>query len=238
MTRVVVEEAEVVGGSGIAPAVPLPQPTAVMPLNPYEIGDEVTLTGMVQVLHIVAEDGEEHLEATFVNDGEQGEVAYLNSYPLLAEQALLAEMAAFNNLHIRVNGRIVAPPEDSFSLTYVTGYEQALAVDSFDRPWPDEKIEQFLGHFSLEELEGRPRLVFTDHATDQQYVINPPDMPPQAFERDESLQEAQILLAGVVHPLKTFAGLPLLDRRTIGTGSEFSQATDVSQFPPPAGDGL
>ena len=189
------------------------------------------LTGIVNMMRIVDEAGEEHLEATIINDGEQGEAAYPRSYPLLAEPDLLAEMAQFNNLHIRINGRVVVSPEDSFVMSYVTGHDQAIAVDSFDRPWPEEKMEQFLGHFSLQEIEGQERLVFTDHATDQTYVINPPDMPPEAFVHDPALQEEQILLTGVIRPMRSFGGLPLLDRRGVSIGSDIAQATDVGQFP-------
>ncbi|HFE66921.1 MAG TPA: hypothetical protein ENJ93_06630 [Chloroflexi bacterium] len=221
------------GGSGIGEAVPLAAPTAVLaePSSPYQIGDEVELTGIVQLYRIKNEEGEERLEAIFVNDGDQGEAAYPFTYPLLAAPELLEEMAEFNELHIRVYGRIVPPPDEG--LFFMPNEEQAVAVDRFDRPWPDEKIEQFLGHFSVEEIEGQRVLIFTDHATDQRYVINPPDMPPEAYEHDPILQEEQVLLTGIVHPVKSFGGLPLMERRGTRTGTDVAQATDASQFPPP-----
>lgn len=237
VTRVVAADAaaegETEGGFGIAEAVPLPAPTAVFaePSSPYQIGDEVELTGIVQLFRIVNEEGEERLEAMFVNDGDQGAASYPVTYPLLAAPELLAEMAEFNELHIRVYGRIVPPPDEG--LFFLPNEEQAVEVDHFDRPWPDEKREQFLGHFSVEEVEGQQVMIFTDHATGQQYVINPPNLPPEAYEHDPILQEEQVLLTGIVHPAKTFGGLPVLERRSTRTGTDVAQATDTNQFPPP-----
>jgi len=74
-------------------------------------------------------------------------------------------------------------------------------------------------------------LIFTDHATDQQYVISPPDLPPEAYEHDATLDEEQIMLTGIVHPVNTFGGLPLLERRGTSGGSNIAQATDISQIP-------
>ncbi|MBK8901535.1 MAG: hypothetical protein IPM53_10155 [Anaerolineaceae bacterium] len=232
VTRVVTATPSEAGGSGMSvEAVPLTDPPTefIEPTNPYEIGDEVTLTGIVQLYRIVAEDGTERLEATFANDGDQGEATYPLTYPLLANQDLLAEMAEFNSLHIRVYGRIV--PATDIDMVFMSNAEQAIEVDSFDRPWPEEKLERFLGHLSLEEVEGQQVLVFTDHATDQQYVINPPNMPAEVHEHDETLQEEQILLTGIVHPVNTFGGLPLLERRGVSSGSDIAQATDVSEIP-------
>jgi hypothetical protein len=110
------------------------------------------------------------------------------------------------------------------------GGEQAIEVDSFDRPWPEEKMERFLGHLSVEEVEGQQVLLFTDHATDQQYVISPTNLPPEAYEHDMALEEDQILLTGIVHPVNTFGGLPLLERRGTSAGGEITQATDISQL--------
>ena len=108
---------------------------------------------------------------------------------------------------------------------------QAIEVDSFDRPWPEETMARFLGHFSLEEVDGQQVLIFTDHATDQQYVISPINVPPEVYEHDMTLQEEQILLTGIVHPVNTFGGLPLLERRGTSGGSDIAQATDISQIP-------
>ena len=231
VTRVVMEGVGVEGGSGITEAIPLPEPTAVFiePTSPYEIGDEVELTSVIQIYRIINEDGEERLEATFADDGNQGEATYPFSYPLLAAPELLEEMTEFNQLHIRVYGRIVPAPQNE--LFFMPNEELAIEVDRFDRPWPDEKLEQFLGHFSLEEIDGQQVMTFIDHATNQQYVINPPTLPPEAYAHDPALEEEQVLLTGIVHPVNTFGGLPLLERRGTRTGTDVAQAMDVNQFP-------
>lgn len=232
VTRVVTQNIGEEGGSGTSgEAAPQAEPTAVFiePSSPYEIGDEVTLTGIVQLYRIVAEDGTERLEATFANDGDQGEATYPFTYPLLADQDLLAEMAEFSSLHVRVYGRVVAAPDTNMFM--MPNGEQAVEVDSFDRPWPEERMERFLGHLSLEEVDGQQVLVFTDHATDQQYVISPTDVPPEVYEHEVAQQADQILLTGIVHPVNTFGGLPLLERRGTSSSQEITQATDVSEIP-------
>ena len=232
VTRVVtVEEVGEEGGSGLIEAIPVPVATAefIEPTDPYEIGDEVTLTGVVQLFRIIDGAGEERLEATFRNDGDQGEATYPLTYALLATPELLEEMAEFHELHIRVYGRVVPLPDTEM---YMRPHEsQAIEVDSFDRPWPEERMERFLGHGSIEEIEGKQVLVFTDHATDEQYVLTPIDFPPQAYEHDPLLQEEQVLLTGVVHSTDSFGGLPLLERRGSSTGPDIAAAADVSELP-------
>ena len=202
-------------------------PSFIEPTNPYEIGDEVELTGTVSLYRIVTEAGDERLEATFANEGDQGEASYPLTYSLLASQELLEEMAEFHQLHILVYGRIVPEPDEG-EILFTASSQQAIEVDSFDRPWPDEVLEQFLGHLSVGELSGQQVLLFTDHATDQQYVISPVDLPPQAYENDPALEEEQLLLAGVVHPTETFGGLPLLERHGTSMASGIAEATDIS----------
>lgn len=235
VTRVVVESISEENSSGLIlePGAPAGAPGAppaafIEPTNPYEIGDEVVLTGIVQLYRLVSEEGVARLEATFANDGDQGEAAYPLTYPLLATPELLEEMAEFNSLHIRVYGRIV--PASDTELFFMPNEEQAIEVDSFDRPWPEEKLERFLGHLSVAEIEGQQVLLFTDHATDQQYVINPPDLPLELYAHDATLDEEQILLTGIVHPVNTFGGRPLLERHGTSAGSDIAQATDISQI--------
>jgi hypothetical protein len=124
----------------------------------------------------------------------------------------------------------VAAPED---LLYVSSQGQAIAVESFDRPWPEEKLENFLGHFTVEEIEGQQRMIFTDHATGQRYVIDP-QYPAVVHERDARISEEQGLLTAVVHPdAEPIGGLPVMLNRGFATGPEIAQATDASQFPLP-----
>ena len=228
------EEAGGESGSGVAEAVPQPGPTALppKPVNPYQIEDEVTLTGIVQLYRVVNDTGEERLEAIFVHDEAEAETPYPLTYPLLAAPGLLEEMTPYNELHIRVYGHIAPAPESPFAGMFAppNGERQAIAVDRFDRPWPDEKMEMFLGHFSLGEVEGQQVMLFTDHEDGQQYVINPPDLPPEAYVNDPILEQEQVLLTGIVHPVNRFGGLPLLSRRGVAFDDRVAQATAVSEL--------
>ncbi|MDX1414385.1 MAG: hypothetical protein R3293_09360 [Candidatus Promineifilaceae bacterium] len=232
VTRVVVEEVESEEGSTVGELVPPPEPTPVpTPTpNPFELGDEVELIGLVQLYRIVDEEGAEHFEATFLHDDDLQRAGYPTTYPLITPAALLEELAEFHNRHIRLHGRIVPSPQDSFLITRVTGHEQAIDVQSFDHPWPAETMEQFLGHFQFAAVAGQEVLLFIDHATDEKFVINPPNLPPEAYEHDDTLQEEQVLLTGMIHPLQTFDGLPLLDRRGVSSGAEINAAADTVQF--------
>ncbi|NKQ35268.1 MAG: hypothetical protein HF973_06565 [Chloroflexi bacterium] len=231
---VAAEDTSVESGAGVAEAVPLPAPTGLpaKPINPYQIGDEVTLTGIVQLYRVVNDADEEQLQAVFVHDGEEADRPYSLTYLLLTAPELLEEMTPYNELHIRVYGRIAAAPETPLGQMFAppVGEQQAIAVDRFDRPWPDEKMALFLGHFSLEEIEGRQVMVFTDHEDGQQYVINPPDLPPEAYANDPILEEEQVLLAGIVHPTDRFGGLPLLSRRGTALDNRVKEATAVSEL--------
>jgi hypothetical protein len=200
------------------------------PENPYNIGDQIEMVGLVQGVRLVDDAGSSRLELQLLNDTEQGEAAYPLSFPLLAPAELMEEMGSFADLHIRVRGEVVAAPED---LLYVSSQGQAIAVESFDRPWPEEKLENFLGHFTVEEIEGQQRMIFTDHATGQRYVVDP-QYPAVVHERDARISEEQGLLTAVVHPdAEPIGGLPVMLNRGFATGPEIAQATDASQFPLP-----
>jgi hypothetical protein len=231
---------EMEGETAVSPSLPVPPlplpPTATeapftLPESPHEMGDRVEVAGYVQGIRIVNDAGSSRLELQLINDVDNGDAPYSLPYPLLAPEELMEEMAAFVDLHIRVQGEIVPAPESKF---FGTSHGQAIAVESFDRPWPDEKLENFLGHFSVEEIEGRRYMVFTDHATDQRYVVDPQYEVPPDHVTDVRFSDEQGLLTGIIHPAaEPIGGLPVMLNRGYSTGSEISLATDASQSPLP-----
>jgi hypothetical protein len=237
VTRVVTSVEEEGGETAVFPAIPVApdagsatEVSIIEPQSPYEIGDRVDITGFVQGMRLINDAGASRLELQLLNDSNQDEGSYYLPYPLLAEAELLEEMARYVDLHIRVVGEIVTAPE---GMLYQSSFGQAIAVESFDRPWPEEKLENFLGHFTIEEIEGKPRMIFTDHTTNQRYVVDP-HFPVTVDERDMRINEEQGLLTAVVNPATDpIAGLPVLLNRGFATGPEIALATDVSQFPPP-----
>lgn len=223
------------------PPIPLPpgseaanEAPVTFPDSPHELGDSVEMIGYIQGTRIVDDDaGSSRLELLLVNDADQSEIDYPFTYPLVAPAELMEEMAAFADLHIRVVGEIVSAPESAMS---ITSQSQAIAVESFDRPWPEEKLENFLGRFTVEEIEGQRRRIFTDHATEQRYVVDP-QYTVVVREDDVMMNEAQILLTAVVHPFaQPIGGLPVLLNRGQSAGPAITAATDISQVPLPPTD--
>jgi hypothetical protein len=234
VSEVVVVEGGGGGGGGTAVSTGIvavaTEAPFIAPESPYEIGDSVVITGTVQGIRVIEEGDSSRLELQLLNDIEQGDASYALSYPLLAVSDLLEEMAVFADLHIRVMGEVVSAPENMMNMS---PNGQAINVASFDRPWPEEKLENFLGHFTIEEIAGVPRMVFTDHATNQRYVVDP-QYPALVDEHDIRLNEEQVLVTAVIHPAaESIDGLPIMLNKSLATGSEIAQATDVSAFPLP-----
>ena len=189
------------------------------PASPYDVGEQVRVTGsLAGSIHLEGDTRQPWLVLQVDADGDPLTPAV--SFPVTGDQALLEEMAEHYRLHLTVEGVIVeAGPEKE-------GPDgQALRVEGFERGWPDEKMEAFLGHLQIETLEGRDVVVFTDEATEQRYVLAP-HYPPG---RDPA---ARVWLAGVVHPEATFAGLPLLQPAEIRSGSEVDAAESAADLPP------
>ena len=147
-------------------------------------------------------------------------------YPLLGSQERLEEIAEHHRLHVRVWGEVVAAGEEWRPV------EQAIQVERFEKLWPEEQLQGFLGHIEPETLDGRQVAVFTDHETEQRYVIAQ-SLEEENFympERDTLPDAAQRFVAGGVRPGATFAGLPLLRLTSSRHGRETEAATSADEF--------
>ena len=201
----------------VATSTPAP-PSSPWTEHPFEIGQRVEITGVVH--------------ATIYVDGDtRRTVAHLSTLalpvcPLLGPQELLEELAQHHQLHVRVWGEVASAGEE----WRPTG--QAIQVERFEKLWPEERMEGFLGHIELETLEERQVAVFTDHETEQRYVL------AQSLEVENFLTPGQnplldfdqIFVAGGVQPRATFAGLPLLRLTSSQHGRETEAATSADQF--------
>lgn len=189
---------------------------------PFEIGQRVEITGVVHVTIYVEGDAQRVGVNLDVREANQD----LPPYPLRGPQELLEEIAEHHRLYVRVWGEIVTAGEE----WQPAG--QAIQVERFEKLWPEERIEGFLGHVELETLEGRQVVVFTDHETEQRYVV------AQSLEmenfltpgQDPLLDFEQIFVAGGVRPGATFAGLPLLRLTSSQHGRETEAATSADEF--------
>ena len=216
---VAVEPEEIPPGpsGGMEAPVGIPTPEA------FEIGQSVEVTGVVYATVFV--NGESRRVEAFLDLDEPGEDQ--PPYPLSGPPEVLEAIAQLDYLHVRVRGRVVTGGQEW------TPGGLSIEVEDFEQIWPNERVQAFLGHIALETLEGHEVAVFTDRETGQRYVLGPdvdtwaadyarPGAPPLG---------EQIWIAGVVHPTRTFAGLPVLTPHEMRSGSEIEAATSADEIP-------
>jgi hypothetical protein len=195
------------------------EPGSEPPQSPYKVGDEVEIEGMISA--VIYTDGTyRKVEASLMAG--LGPV-YEWHYQLSGSPELLEELAQHHRLHLRVKGHIVAEGE------YPQG--QTLEVESFEKIWPDERLQGYLGTISIETLESREVAIFTDEETGQRYV--PFDSLTPHFTRDQyqwSHQHKHIYLEGVERPDQTFASLPVIEVAGTRAGSRVDAATSADQL--------
>lgn len=196
--------------------VPQPAPMAAVD-SPYEIGDTVEVTGRVNGMIWLEEEEEEPRYEIFLTIETDGD---LTTYPfalqLQGERALLDEIAQHYFLHVAVQGTVVENESGG----------QALQVESFERVWPEEEIQAFLGHKRVETVDGRQVIVFTDEATGERFVtyLNA-DMGIQEEE------ERRVLVTGAIHPEVSFGGLRLLEVLQEQSGDPVDQMQSADELP-------
>ncbi|HET92332.1 MAG TPA: LysM domain-containing protein [Chloroflexi bacterium] len=202
-----------------ATSTPVPHPQMEIP---FEIGQQVEITGVVYAI-IYVEGDTRRIEVNLdVRETNQE----LPPYPLLGPQELLEEIAEHHRLHVRVWGEIVAAGEAWRPVG------QAIQVERFEKLWAEERIEGFLGHVELETLAGRQVAVFTDHETEQRYVIDQ-SLEAESYwtsVRDPLLDFEQVFITGIVRPGATYAGLPVLGLTSSKYGADTRAATSADAF--------
>jgi len=214
-------EKEVIGGGSMEVMLPVrPEPGFEPPQSPYEVGEEVEIEGMVGA--VIYTDGTHRKVKAWLRAGLGPE--YELDYQLSGSPKMLEELAQCDRLHLRVKGRIVAEGE------YPQG--QTLEVKGFEKIWPNEKLQGYLGTISIETLEGREVAVFTDEEAGQRYVLFQSLTPH--FTQDQyqwSHQHKHIYLEGVERPDQTFASLPMIEVAGTRAGSRVDAATSADQLP-------
>ena len=194
------------------------------PTSPYQIGDEVELEGGLDAtIYVNGED--RRIKAWFgVGLGPDYDLLYrLNGPP-----DLLEELAQHDQLHVRLQARVVLDEDSPLG--------QGLEVIRFEKVWPEEKVQGFLGTISVETLEGREVAVFTDKEAGQRYVLFQSlseYFNPGNYRRylEVYKDQRQFFLAGIVRPDQAFAGLPVIEEAGIREGGEVDAATSADQLP-------
>lgn len=201
--------------------------------SPFEIGETVEVSG---VLHATIYAGEEsrRVQATLVVDEQ-------SPFPLIGPLDVLEDIAQLDGLHVRVRGEVISGGQERS----LRGY--AIEVEDFEKVWPEEHVEGFLGHVEQETLEGETIAIFTDHETEQRYVVASSletEGAGWSVDPSASASSGQHFVIGAVQPGETFAGMPVLrihcmhkDSRTDAAASadeiplEVPRVVDESDFP-------
>ena len=195
------------------------------PVSPYQVGDEVEVEGMVGAT--IYANGDERRVAAWFSVGLGPD--YDLSYRLSSSPDLLEELAQYDRLHLRLRARVI--PDEDMPLG------QALEVISFEKVWPEEKVQGFLGTIGVETLDGREVAIFTDKESGQRYVLFhslDPDFTPDFIHDFYDYRPGvhrQLFLTGVVRPDQTFAGLPVIEEAGTRSGSDVDAATSADQLP-------
>ena len=219
-------EKEVIGESSTEVAAPVqPEPGFEPPQSPYKVGDEVEIKGWISA--VIYTDGMHRKAEAWLHVGLTPD--YDLGYRLSGSPELLEELAQHDRLHLRLQARII-PNEDA-------PVGQALDVISFEKIWPEEKVQGFLGTIGVETLGGREVAIFTDKESGQRYVLFhslKEDFNPERYRRyaeEHYKLHKQLFLTGVVRPDQTFAGLPVIEEAATWTGSEVDAASSADQLP-------
>ena len=164
--------------------------------SPYQPGDKVTLTGLVDATIYEAEDSET-TQVTLWADLADANSSHL--FSLVGDEDLLAELVATQlNHYVQITGTIVQAENTLWG-------EQAIDVNAFDQPWPQQEVKAYVGRFSQERDGDAMVTIFTDENNDQSYVL------PENGPRFEGLLDVgQVWVAGLVHPTEQMNGRPVL----------------------------
>lgn len=199
------------GGGGVAADV------AEQP-SPYEIGEVVEITGTVQGVTYLEGETRRPEIALRHEESVNGERHFF-VYPLVGEPQLLEAIAEANQLHVRVSGQVIPRPEGRGGT-----HDQGLVVESFERLYPEEKIEAFLGHLEQETLDGEAVTVLVDEESGRRYLLNYP------LNQGQQPEDRRVWVAGVVQPERSVNGLPLLHIYESRTGSDIDEAEDPGEI--------
>ena len=190
----------------------------------FEIGQSVEVTGVVRATIFVS--GESRRVEAWLDVDEPGEEQ--PPYPLSGPPEVLEAIAQLARLHVRVRGQVVASTQEW------TPGGLGIGIEDFEKVWPDEQVQGFLGHLDLETLEGREVAVFTDNETGQRYVLASSletDGGGWVTPSDSILNYEQIFVAGIMQIEEIYAGMPVLRMVGMHQGSQTATATNADEIP-------
>ncbi|MDY6873811.1 MAG: hypothetical protein SVR81_07595, partial [Chloroflexota bacterium] len=184
------------GGMGFSPDPDAtPEPTPTPEPMPYDMGDPVEgLVGTLSVQRMVRNDGSKYILA-YLSAPTPDEPESYRYYQLLGDG--LEDLESLNRFHARVWG----------TYTQDDHGQPAIQLARFEKAYPEEIIQAWLGVQTVVELDGRKVMTFTD-TTGQQYVLFYSLITSEEYLVD-FFEGAQIILEGALTQ-DTYAGLPVL----------------------------
>ena len=162
---------------------------------PYQNGQK--LEGVTGILHNVNKQVDSNgnsvmhynLELPMPDNPQDGRSVELTGAGAQGLEALI-------KLHVKVWG----------AFQIVNG-SATLQVERYEKAYPDEKVQAWLGHEKVDTLNGRKVLLFTD-STGKQYVLSMSLMMPEQFVED-GFRGEQFIVEGLLSQ-ETYAGYPII----------------------------
>jgi len=213
------------GGGGLLPFSPDPkatrEPTPASDLMPYVGREKVEgLVGTLSVYKNLADDGSSQITAS-INTSVSYDAEATIAFQLLDDD--LAALSDLNQLHLRVWG-VYTLTEDGFP---------AIELQRYEKAYPQEKLQAWLGHQQVIELGGRSVLQFTD-IDGRQYILHHALLVPETIKDTSLLSKDQIIVEGALSQ-ETYHGLPVIRDLRIGLANDYD-VTDLDDYVIHAGD--
>ncbi len=212
-------------------------PVLAPPKPPLQPGQRVeSLTGILYAGIREGNDGSRRLDVRLLLPSCK-EPALSCGWSAVLTGAGMTGIEQYSRLHVRVWGRYA-----------IEGDQPMVEVERYEKAFPDEHIQAWLGRFEITSLEGRKVLVFksregNQYVWDESLAEMPEDIPEDKrseYEQQRAVywadlaSEQQYLVEGVVEP-KTFGGYPVFRRLSSKTDKMIRQMTDLKDYQPRTG---
>jgi hypothetical protein len=187
---------------------------------PYQVGEQVDgLVGILALERQIKSDGSKvlvaHVDALMPDNS--GDTRY---YQLLGDD--LEGLTDLNSLHVRVWG----------TYTQTADGNPAIQLQRYEKAYPDEKLQAWLGHGSVVELGGRKVLQFTDVNGEKYILARSITMPENSVE--DPFNGQQSIIEGAIEP-GSYEGLPLIldfrGKMAVGASSLDGYALQSGEIP-------
>ena len=176
--------------------VPVPLPDlAFGPQVPFELGEEVSLTGQVSGSAYISEDGAMRYELYLLTTVDDTPTGTFWGFRLYGEPELLAILAEHYYQFVVIEATVASGQDEA-----EVRNEPGLRVDSV-MPVQSEPIRGHLGQVEFRDFAGTTFMVFIDSADGAEYAIDPYHSTEGEFQPEFSNENfSQIWMALAVHP--------------------------------------